>query len=140
MSDVPEQQNPLLDIPNKVDQAVLEKFGQKADDAILAEEKDTPLAKELVDMEGSEYIAGGVTQNSIRVAQWMLQEKATSFFGSGGKDEYAHKMQATCGKDNVACVFMVDENTFSGTCARCIVDTERSLYVCRSLERAQCRV
>ena len=37
MSDVPEQQNPLLDIPNKVDQAVLEKFGQKIDDAILAE-------------------------------------------------------------------------------------------------------
>ena len=37
MSDVPEQQNPLLDIPNKGDQAVLEKFGQKTDDAILAE-------------------------------------------------------------------------------------------------------
>ena len=74
MSDVPEQQNPPLDIPKKVDQAVLEKFGLKTDDAILAEEKDTPLSKELVDMEGSEYIAGGVTQNPIRVAQWMLQE------------------------------------------------------------------
>ena len=129
MSNVPEQQNPLLDIPNKVDQAVLEKFGQKTDDAILAEEKDTPLSKELVDMEGSEYIAGGVTQNSIRVAQWMLQEKATSYIGSGGKDEYAHKMQATCEKDNVACVYMVDENTYIGTCACCIVDTERSMYV-----------
>ena len=125
MSDVPEQQNPLLDIPNKVDQAVLEKFGQKIDDAILAEEKDTPLSKELVDMEGSEYIAGGVTQNSIRVAQWMLQEKATSYIGSGEKDEYAHKMQATCEKDKVACVYMVD----TGTCACCIVDTERSMYV-----------
>ena len=34
MNDVPEQQNPLLDIPNKVDQDVLEKFGQKAGDAI----------------------------------------------------------------------------------------------------------
>ena len=44
MGDVPEQQNALLDIPNKVDQAVLEKFGQKTDDAILAEEKDTPLS------------------------------------------------------------------------------------------------
>ena len=41
MHDVLEQQNPLLDIPNKVDQSVLEKFGQKAGDAILAEEKDT---------------------------------------------------------------------------------------------------
>ena len=32
MSDVPEQQNPPLDMPNKVDQAVLEKFGLKTDD------------------------------------------------------------------------------------------------------------
>ena len=100
MNDVPEQQNPLLDIPNKVDQAVLEKIGQKAGD--------------VVDMEGSEYLAGGVTQNSIRVAQWMLQEKATSHIGCGGENEYAHKMQATCEKD---------------TCACCIVDTERSMYV-----------
>ena len=45
MSDVPEQ-NPPLDIPNKVDQAGLEKFGLKTDDAVLAEEKDTPLSKD----------------------------------------------------------------------------------------------
>ena len=87
------------------------------------------LSKELVDMEGSEYIAGGVTQNSIRVAQWMFQEKATSHIGCGGENEYAHKMQATCEKDSVACIYMVDENTYTGTCVCCIVDTERSMYV-----------
>ena len=77
-----EQQNPLLD------QDVLEKFGVKAD-------------VEIVDMEGPEYITGGGTQNSIRVAQWMLQKKAASFIGCVGKDEYTHKMQATCEKGNV---------------------------------------
>ena len=47
-----EQQNPLLD------QDVLEKFGLKAVDALLADEM------EIVDMEGPEYITGEVTQNS----------------------------------------------------------------------------
>eukprot|EP00450_Noctiluca_scintillans_P004816 CAMPEP_0194502548 /NCGR_PEP_ID=MMETSP0253-20130528/26108_1 /TAXON_ID=2966 /ORGANISM="Noctiluca scintillans" /LENGTH=474 /DNA_ID=CAMNT_0039344711 /DNA_START=40 /DNA_END=1464 /DNA_ORIENTATION=- len=126
--------NPLLDISNKVDQAVLEKFELKAGDAILAEEKHAPLFKELVDMEGTEYIAGGATQNSIRVAQWMLQKKAASYMGCVGKDEYADKMQAACEKDSVACVYMVDENTPTGTCACCIVDTERSL--CTDLKAA----
>jgi hypothetical protein len=32
-----------------------------------------PMYKELAAMAGVEYIAGGATQNSIRVAQWMLQ-------------------------------------------------------------------
>ena len=110
-----EQQNPLLD------QNVLEKFGVKADDALLTNEMKT------IDMEGPEYITGGGTQNSIRVAQWMLQKKAASSIGCVGKDEYAHKMQATCEKGNVACVYMVGENTYTTTCACCIVGTERSL-------------
>ena len=110
-----EQQNPLLD------QDVLENFEVKADDALLADEM------EIVDMEGPEYITGGGTQNSIRVAQWMLQKKAVSFIGCVGKDECTHKMQATREKGNVARVYMVGENTFTSTCACCIVDTERSL-------------
>ena len=96
-----EQQNPLLD------QDVLEKFGLKADDALLADEM------EIVDMEGPEYITG----NSIRVAEWMLQKKAA----------YAHKMQATCEKGNVACVYMVGENTYTATCACCM---EKMSVVC----------
>ena len=128
MSDVPEQQNPPLDIPNKVDQAVLEKFG--AEDRRRDPRRGGRIhlsPRSLLTLEGSECIAGGVTQNPIRVAQWMLQEKATSYVGSGETDQYAHKIQATCVNDNVACVYMVDENT--GTCACCIVDTERSMYV-----------
>jgi sugar/nucleoside kinase (ribokinase family) len=49
-----------------------------------------------------EFIAGGATQNSIRVAQWMLQiPGATSYMGSVGKDEYADKMTEVCSKDGV---------------------------------------
>jgi hypothetical protein len=45
----------------------------KLNDQILAEEKHVPMYRELAASGDVEYIAGGATQNSIRVAQWMLQ-------------------------------------------------------------------
>lgn len=45
----------------------------KLNDQILAEDQHVPMYKELAAMADVEYIAGGATQNSIRVAQWMLQ-------------------------------------------------------------------
>jgi len=120
--------NPLLDISNNVDQATLDKYELKAGNAILAEEKHMPLYKELAEKDGAEFIAGGATQNSIRVAQWMIQEAgATSYFGCVGSDDYAEKMKAACAKDGVNSPYMVDEKTPTGTCAVCVVDNERSL-------------
>jgi hypothetical protein len=75
-----------------------------------------------------QYIAGGATQNTVRVAQWMLKDKrATSYVGAVGKDEYADKMRAVCGSDGVNVQYMVDEATPTGTCAVCILNKERSL-------------
>ncbi len=65
--------NPLLDISADVPIEVLEKYGVTLNNAILAEEKHLPLYKELIEHYPVQYIAGGATQNSIRVAQWMLQ-------------------------------------------------------------------
>ena len=94
--------NPLLDISNKVEKDTFEKYGIKAGDAILAEEKHQPLFKELAEKEGVQYIAGGATQNSIRVAQWMLQKKnAASYMGCIGKDENGEKLKEACAKDGV---------------------------------------
>merc|ERR1719238_1484882 len=57
-----------------------------------------PLYEELQKKEGVEYIAGGAAQNSIRVAQWMLQiPGATSYIGCVGKDDVAATMR-DCGK------------------------------------------
>jgi adenosine kinase len=44
----------------------------KAGDAVLAEDKHQPVYAELVKDYKVDYIAGGAGQNSIRVAQWML--------------------------------------------------------------------
>ena len=64
--------NPLLDISCKVPMDVLEKYGVKSGDIILAEDRHATLYDELVAQYAPEYIAGGATQNSIRVAQWMM--------------------------------------------------------------------
>ena len=49
-----------------------------------------------------EYTAGGATQNSIRVAQWMLQlPGATSYMGCIGNDEFGEKMRQVASSDGV---------------------------------------
>ena len=53
-------------------------------------------------MPNVEYIAGGATQNTIRVAQWMLQVPgATTYMGCVGNDAFAAKMTETATKDGV---------------------------------------
>ena len=103
--------NPLLDISADVDQSVLDKYGVKLNDAILAEEKHQPLYPELVAMDSVQYIGGGATQNSIRVAQWMSQAAPgmTSFVGCVGKDSYAEQLKAAVGSDGVNALYMEDE-------------------------------
>merc|ERR1740117_2011806 len=86
-------------------------------------------------MEGVQYIAGGATQNTIRVAQWMLQEAgATAYMGCVGKDANADTMKAECDKAGVNAIYMVDEAVPTGSCACCILGTERSL--CTNLHAA----
>ena len=78
--------NPLLDISATVDTAMLEKYALKANDAILYEKED--LYEELLKEHQVDYIAGGATQNSCRVAQWLLPDsQSVAFFGCVGKKE-----------------------------------------------------
>lgn len=120
--------NPLLDISAKVDQAFLDKFKLKLADQILAEEHHGPMYKELSEKSDVEYIAGGATQNSIRVAQWLLQVPgASSYVGCIGEDEFGGKLKESVAKDGVNAHYMVDSSTPTGTCGCCILGGERSL-------------
>merc|ERR1719440_2240527 len=86
-------------------------------------------------MLGVQYIAGGATQNTIRVAQWMLQEQgATAYMGCVGSDANAATMKAECEKAGVQALYMVDAATPTGSCACCILGKERSL--CTNLHAA----
>ena len=113
--------NPLLDIMTaSVEQSVLDEWGAKLNDAMLAEEKPQPLYKKLVtDGLVSGYVAGGATLNSIRVAQWLLSfighGGCTGYIGCVGKDEFGDKMKAQLEADKVKALFMTTEEKPTGT-------------------------
>merc|ERR1719487_1403858 len=93
-----------------------------------------PLYEELQKKEGVEYIAGGAAQNSIRVAQWMLQiPGATSYIGCVGQDANAKTMEECCRKDGVNVAYMKCDKP-TGKCAVCVTGVERSL--CADLSAA----
>jgi adenosine kinase len=120
--------NPLLDISAPVDDDLLKRYELKANDAILAEDKHQPLYAELQAKADVLYIAGGATQNSIRVAQWMTQRPgATAYIGCVGKDDNAQKMRDACDKDGVQVSYMVSETVATGVCGVCINGLHRSL-------------
>ncbi|KAJ7542565.1 hypothetical protein O6H91_09G000900 [Diphasiastrum complanatum] len=129
--------NPLLDISAVVDQAFLDKYDVKLNNAILADEKHFPMYKELADKFNVEYIAGGATQNAIRVAQWMLQVPgATNYIGCIGKDKFGEEMKKSSTSAGVHVHYREDETTPTGTCGVLVVGGERSLVA--NLSAANC--
>ncbi|XP_026417659.1 adenosine kinase 2-like isoform X2 [Papaver somniferum] len=129
--------NPLLDISAVVDQKFLEKYNVKLANAIVAEDKHLPMYDELASKYSVEYIAGGATQNSIRVAQWMLQiPGATSYIGCIGKDKFGEEMKKNSKLAGVNVQYYEDETAPTGTCAVCVVGGERSLIA--NLSAANC--
>ncbi|KAK9049795.1 hypothetical protein SSX86_031236, partial [Deinandra increscens subsp. villosa] len=129
--------NPLLDISAVVDEDFLSKYDIKLNNAILAEDKHLPMYDEMSSKYTVEYIAGGATQNSIRVAQWMLQiPGATSYIGSIGKDKYGEEMINNSKSAGVNVHYYEDETAPTGTCAVCVVGGERSLIA--NLSAANC--
>ncbi|XP_050379491.1 adenosine kinase 2-like [Argentina anserina] len=129
--------NPLLDISAIVDEDFLKKYDLQFDNAILAEDKHLPIYEELCSNPNVEYTAGGATNKSIRVAQWMLQEPgATSYMGSIGKDKYGDEMKKSSKLAGVNVHFYEEESVPTGTCAVCIVGDGRSLVA--NLSAANC--
>lgn len=122
--------NPLLDISANVEQDLLDKYKVEMDSAILAGPEHQPLFKELIEKYNPDYIAGGATQNSIRVAQWMMsakQPKHTAFFGCVGDDENGKTLEKCAQSDGVYVHYMKDTETPTGCCAALIKEGERSL-------------
>eukprot|EP01035_Chromulina_nebulosa_P016886 gene16886-22374_t len=120
--------NPLLDISAEVPQEILDKYNVKLNNAILAESAHIPLYEELINKYPVQYIAGGATQNSIRVAQWLLQSPgATSYFGSVGSDNYGEILEKCAQEDGVFVYYQKHPEVATGSCAVLINGGERSL-------------
>ncbi|CAL1387053.1 unnamed protein product [Linum trigynum] len=129
--------NPLLDISAVVDDGFLSKYDIKLNNAILAEDKHLPMYDEMAGKYTVDFIAGGATQNSIRVAQWMLQKPgSTSYIGCIGKDKFGEEMKKNAKEAGVNVHYYEDEAAPTGTCAVCVVGGERSLVA--NLSAANC--
>lgn len=127
--------NPLLDISVDADQGLLDKYGLTMNNAILAEEKHAALYPEICAMSNPLYVAGGATQNAIRVAQWMLPSGSTNFMGSiGSSDPYGAQLVQCLADAGVGEFYMRDSKAATGTCAVLIKDQERTL--CANLAAA----
>lgn len=130
--------NPLLDITVVCpDNALLDKYGLLANNAILAEEKHRPLFEDMVHNYQTEYLPGGATLNSVRVAQWLLQTpRATTFFGGVGKDKFAEILENKSLDVGVNVRYQVHEGIQTGVCGAIITGEDRSLVT--ELGAAQC--
>ncbi len=122
-------ENPLLDMCAQVPETFLGKYELKLNNAILAEPKHLPIYEEIVKGYEVDYVAGGATQNSIRVAQWFLQSPgATKYVGSIGKGcEFGKKLREVANKDGVTTLYYESETSPTGTCAVLVNGGERSL-------------
>ncbi|KAK6933390.1 Carbohydrate kinase PfkB, partial [Dillenia turbinata] len=128
--------NPLLDISAVVDDDFMKRYDIKLNHSYLAEDKHLPLYDEMASKYNVEYIAGGATQNSIKVAQWLLQiPGATTFIGCIGKDKFGEEMKKNAKQAGVNVPYYEVDNA-TGTCAVCVVGGERSLVA--NLSAANC--
>ncbi|GMH09809.1 hypothetical protein Nepgr_011650 [Nepenthes gracilis] len=129
--------NPLLDISAVVDEEFMNKYDIKPNNAILADKKHLLMYEEMSTKYRVEYTAGGATQNSMRVAQWMLQKPgATSYIGCIGKDKFGEEMKHNVKLSGVNAHYYEDESAPTGTCAVCVLGGERSLVA--NLSAANC--
>lgn len=118
--------NPLLDISAEVPEAMLEKYGLKADDQILCEDKHKPVYQEMIDNCSVDYLPGGATQNTIRAASWLMKNNseakgATAFTGCVANDDYCKKLTAAAEQAGVTVCYEVTESDQpTGTCAALI--------------------
>jgi len=121
--------NPLLDISASVEQSLLAKYSLKSNDAILTE--DEQIFKDLTDGYKVDYIAGGATQNSIRVAQWVLGGSTTkslcSYMGCVGRDDSSKILEDKAKEAGVTVSYQYSEDKPTGRCAVLITGEDRSL-------------
>jgi len=126
--------NALLDISVNVDETFLNKYNLKADDAILAKPEHMPIYDEILEF-SPEYIAGGSVQNSLRVAQWILEKpNVTAYFGCVGKDKFANILEEKAKANGVDVRYQHIAEEPTGTCAVLVTNTHRSL--CANLAAA----
>lgn len=120
--------NPLLDMSINGDLKLLERYGLAPNNAVLATAEQHEIYHEIVENYWPIYSAGGATQNSIRVAQWLIQvPNATTFFGAVGDDKFRLILEDAARSVGVNVRYQVHRGGKTGVCAAIITGEDRSL-------------
>ncbi|KAG7100046.1 hypothetical protein E1B28_001831 [Marasmius oreades] len=119
--------NPLLDMQVTNGEKLLEKYGLKANDAILAEEKHAPIYDEIVREHKVTYVAGGASQNTARGAAYILPPNSVVYTGCVGEDSLAEQLKAANKREGLDEVYLVKKGEKTGACAVVITAQQRSL-------------
>ncbi|WFD40428.1 adenosine kinase [Malassezia japonica] len=127
--------NPLLDMQVRDGQAVLEKYGLKPNDAVLASEEQLSIYQYLVENYQVAYVAGGAAQNTARCAQYVLPEHSTAYLGAVGNDDLAQQLRAANDREGLQSLYQVVDTTPTGSCA--VVITEHNRSLCTNLGAAE---
>ncbi|RYP78105.1 hypothetical protein DL771_000798 [Monosporascus sp. 5C6A] len=120
-------ENPLLDIQAVGTQELLDKYGLKANDAILADAKHLPLYEELLNNYDAKLIAGGAAQNTARGAQYILPPNSVVYLGGVGDDKYAAILKDAVREVGLRVEYRVDPKEPTGRCGVVITGHNRSL-------------
>jgi len=121
----------LLDISAHVDDDFIKKYEVNIGSALLATNHQLLMYEEMLRLPSVQYIPGGASLNSIRIAQWILRagatEPCTGFMGAIGEDTNGDYIENICSKEGVSTCLMRIPSIPSGTCAVCIKNGERAL-------------
>lgn len=138
------------------DQALLDKYGLKNNDAILAEKQHLGLYDELMTKD-AKLIPGGAAQNTARGVQvrqsplyfllsvpipnipslqYILSPDSVIYFGCVGKDKYSETLEKANKEAGLTTKYLYDSNEPTGRCGVVITGHDRSM--CTDLAAANC--
>lgn len=120
-------ENPLLDIQVNGSKELLEKYGLKDNDAVLAEDKHNGIYDEIIKNNQPKFLAGGSAQNTARGAQYMLSPNSTVFIGCVGEDQYAKQLQEANEREGLHTEYLVDKSAPTGRCGVIVTGHNRSM-------------
>ena len=116
-----------VDIQAQGNPELLQKYGLKPNDAILAEEKHVGIYEDLLNNYSAKLIAGGGAQNTARGAQYLLPPNSTVYLGGVGDDKYAAILHDAVKTAGLRVEYRVDPKQPTGRCGVVITDHNRSM-------------
>jgi len=127
-----------VDLSSNVTEEFLQKFNLESDGSILGGQEHQNLLEEILQQQFPiSYSAGGSGQNTMRVAQSLLQPGETTYIGSIGRDYFGTLLSQITQKDGLLPIYMIHPTLPTGTCTVLITNNGNHRSLIANLAAAQ---